>query len=47
MATRPSVTTDGVVTTYTYNGDGTPNTQTRLGVVRTYTYSGGQLVSVT
>ena len=41
-----SVTMDGVQTVYTYNSDGTPNTQTRLGVTRTYAYSGGQLVSI-
>lgn len=43
-----TVTEAGVVTTYTYNADGTVATHQRGNrPVRTYTYSGDNLVSVT
>jgi YD repeat-containing protein len=33
-----SITEDGVTTTFTYNPDGTVNTETMLGKVRTWAY---------
>jgi len=33
-----SVTEGGITTTFTYNADGTVNTETRLGKVRTWAY---------
>lgn len=35
-----SLTEGGITTTYTYNADGTVNTETRLGKVRTWAYDG-------
>lgn len=35
-----SSTEGGITTTYTYNADGTVNTETRLGKVRTWAYDG-------
>lgn len=35
-----SVTEGGITTTFTYNADGTVNTETRLGKVRTWAYDG-------
>jgi YD repeat-containing protein len=42
-----SVTEDGIVTTFTYNSDGTVATDTRNGITRTYTYDGaGNLTEI-
>lgn len=42
-----TVTEEGVTTTYTYNIDGTVDTDTRLGVTRQYTYDGdGNLTTI-
>jgi YD repeat-containing protein len=35
-----STTEGGITTTFTYNADGTVNTETRLGKVRTWAYDG-------
>jgi len=35
-----SITEGGITTTFTYNADGTVNTETRLGKVRTWAYDG-------
>ena len=43
-----SITEGGITTTYTYNPDGTLNTETRLGKTRTRTYDGnGRLTGAT